>query len=294
VTVARTDLDARLEALRAAAGDPCAGLFGPASTVWRINREAVTFLGGGRAALLQLAHPYVAHGVDQHSTTRTDTLGRFVRTFENVFAMVYGDLDAALASARRVHTVHTHITGTVREDVGAFAAGAPYAANTPEALLWVHATLWDTSIQVYELVMRPLSDDEKAAYYEETKRFAALFGIPEAIVPPDWPAFRRYWDGMLASPTITVGAPARELAPFLLHPPGSWIGPAWDWFAAVTTRLLPERLRGEFALPYGWAQETLAETTLRGLRASWWALPGRLRFLPAYRDAMRRVAAARS
>lgn len=184
MTVARADLEARLDALRAAVDDPCAGLFGPRSAVWRINREAVTFLGGGRAALLQLAHPYVAHGVDQHSTTRTDTLGRFVRTFENVFAMVYGDLDAALASARRVHTVHTHITGPLGD-------GSPYAANTPEALLWVHATLWDTSIQVYELVMRPLGDEEKAAYYEETKRFAALFGIPPEIVPPDWRAFRR-------------------------------------------------------------------------------------------------------
>ncbi len=283
VTVGRADLDARLDALRAAVGDPKAGLFGPRSNVWRINREAVTFLGGGRAALLQLAHPFVAHGVDQHSTTRTDTLGRFVRTFENVFAMVYGDLDAALTSARRVHTIHTHITGPLGD-------GTPYAANTPEALLWVHATLWETSIQVYELVMRPLGDDEKAAYYEETKRFAALFGIPESIVPPDWPAFRRYWDDMLASPAITVTPPARELAHFLLHPPGTWIGPAYDWFAAVTARLLPDRLRAEFEIPYGWMQERLADATIRGLRASWWALPERVRFLPAYQAAMRRLA----
>lgn len=285
MTVARGDLDARLDALRAAVDDPRAGLFGPGSAVWRINREAITFLGGGRAALLQLAHPYVAHGVDQHSTTRTDTLGRFVRTFENVFAMVYGDLDAALTSARRVHRVHTHITGPLGD-------GTPYAANTPAALLWVHATLWETSIQIYELVMRPLGDDEKAAYYEETKRFAALFGIPESIVPADWPAFRRYWDDMLASPAITVTPPARELAHFLLRPPGTWIGPAYDVFAAVTARLLPDRLRAEFEIPSGWIQERLADATIRGLRASWWALPERVRFLPAYQQAMRRLATA--
>lgn len=290
MTVTRADLDARLDALRAATPDPCGGIFGPGSAVWAVNREAVIFAGGGRAALLQLAHPFVAHGVDQHSTTRTDTFGRFVRTFENVFAMVYGDLDAALASARRVHAVHTHITGTIRETVGAFPAGTPYAANTPDALLWVHATLWETSIQVYELVVRPLSDAEKAAYYEETKRFAALFGIPEPLVPSDWPAFRRYWDDMLASPVITVGEPARELAHFLLHPPGSWIGPVWDAFAAVTARLLPERQRAEFGLRYGWWEQTVAETTLRAVRASWPALPGWARYLPAYRAGMRRVA----
>ena len=65
---------------------------------WKIGREAITFLGGGRAALLQLAHPYVAHGVDQHSETRTDPIGRFNRTFLHVFNMIFGSQADALES----------------------------------------------------------------------------------------------------------------------------------------------------------------------------------------------------
>ena len=44
------------------------GLYGPGSEAWRLNREAILLLvAGPRALLLQIAHPLVAEGVDQHS-----------------------------------------------------------------------------------------------------------------------------------------------------------------------------------------------------------------------------------
>ena len=45
------------------AGDAGAGLFGPHSALWRVNREAALFLGSGRALLLQLAHPWVGTAI---------------------------------------------------------------------------------------------------------------------------------------------------------------------------------------------------------------------------------------
>ena len=51
----------------------------------------------------------------------------------------------------------------------------------------------------------PLPTEVKAAYDQETTRFAALFGIPEALVPPDWPAFEAHVTRMLVSPELTVG-----------------------------------------------------------------------------------------
>src|SRR3954465_5488285 len=100
MTVTTDDFEARIAEVVRNVRDPRAGIYGPASISWRVNREAVIMLGGGRAALLQLAHPYVAYAVDQHSKTRNDPIGRFKRTFENVFAMVFGDLDSAVACAR--------------------------------------------------------------------------------------------------------------------------------------------------------------------------------------------------
>ena len=63
------------------------------SLTWRIDREALTFLVAGRALLLQLAHPWVAAAIAEHSKTIDDPIGRFHRTFAVVFTMVFGTLD---------------------------------------------------------------------------------------------------------------------------------------------------------------------------------------------------------
>ena len=39
----------------------------PDSLAWEIGRESALFLGGGKAALLQLAHPFVAHAIDREA-----------------------------------------------------------------------------------------------------------------------------------------------------------------------------------------------------------------------------------
>jgi hypothetical protein len=57
--VSREDLERELREIEAHARGQMEGVFGPASLTWRVHREAVIFLGAGRALLLQLAHPYV-------------------------------------------------------------------------------------------------------------------------------------------------------------------------------------------------------------------------------------------
>lgn len=290
MAVHRAAFEQALTRVRAVVRDPAAGLFGPGSEVWRINREAVIFLGGGRAALLQLAHPFVAQAIADHSTTRADPLGRFLRTFEHVFAMVYGDLDSALASAQRVRLIHERVLGVLPGRIGPYAEGTPYAANVPDALLWVHATLWDTSIQVYELVVGELSAETKDAYYQETKRFAALFGIPDDIVPPTWDDFQRYCQGMYGSPQLTVGTSAAAMGQFLLDPARTRLGPAWRWYATMTAGLLPERLRHAYGLDYGLLERWTFDASLLFMRGTWQLQPAMLRYLPAYLDAQRRLA----
>ena len=43
------------------------GLFDDAAVIRRVAREGLLLAGGGRATLLQVAHPGVAHGVYDHS-----------------------------------------------------------------------------------------------------------------------------------------------------------------------------------------------------------------------------------
>ena len=129
---------------------------------WRVNREAAIFLGAGRALLLQLAHPWVAAAIEQHSDTFADPISRFHRTFSVVFTMVFGRLEQSLHAARRLHRRHAAISGTMQLAAGPFPAGSFYCAivchrcgsnghrivasvcstskNAPP-LRWVHATL---------------------------------------------------------------------------------------------------------------------------------------------------------
>lgn len=57
------------------------GLYGPENKAWEVARESAAFFGGGRAVFLQLAHPYVATGVQQHSKVANDIQVSFY--FEN-------------------------------------------------------------------------------------------------------------------------------------------------------------------------------------------------------------------
>jgi uncharacterized protein (DUF2236 family) len=292
MTVARGDLEVALDALRGEIHDSRAGLFGPRSEVWRLQRESIVFLGAGRAALLQLAHPFIGQAIAEHSETTVAPHARFVRTFERVFAMVFGDLEHALRAARATWGVHRTIQGAIPDDVGSFVAGTPYEANAEPAIEWVNATLWDTSVRVHELVLGPIPYARKEAYWQETKRFAMLFGLSRDRLPGTWLDFQAYVERMLASATISVSPAARRISDFLLHPPSpalAPLAPLTRGYAALTAKLLPPRLRAQFGLPFGAFERALVATSIPMIRTAYRTLPESLRTLPPYRAAMRRV-----
>ena len=236
------------------------------------------FAGGGRAALLQLAHPGVAHAVDHHSRTRADVLGRFQRTFRNVFAMIFGELDEAFAAARRVHQIHTRVTGTLPHAVGAWDAGTPYAANDADALRWVHATLVD-SVLVVRARLGKISARDRDAYVIEMNRFARLFGIPWALLPIDAAEHDAYMARMI--PTLAVAQCAREMAQFLVGR-GAHDQPVLGRVSeAVTAQLLPPALVAQFGL------RTSRVPVLAALAPIYRALPAPLVALPAHAEARR-------
>ena len=290
--VERADLEASLDELKRGVRDPRAGILGPESMAWSIARESILIAGGGRAALLQLAHPFVAHGVANHSVALTDQRGRFQRTFANVFAMVFGDLDRALTSARRVYGTHERVRGTMNEASGAFATGHTYDANHEEALFWVHATLVDSALQVFDMQVRPLGYDERDAYYQDLKRVARLFGITDRVMPKTWRDFELYFDKMV-NEVLAVGTPARQIANAILTAPNIALEPAFTLLRNVTAGLLPEKTRTQFGLKFGQKEQLLFRATLNTERIVYAFLPPSLRYFPAYQTAMQRVLGAR-
>lgn len=218
------------------------GLFADDSITRRINRENILMLGGGRALLMQLAHPSVAAGVDEHSDFRERPVRRLRRTVRMTMAIVFGDRQTALAAARTVNRSHARVKGEA------------YQALDPDLLLWVQATLVDSAIVAYDTFVRPLKRSERNEYYQESKIIGELLGIPRAHAPRTYRDFEAYMERMLTGP-VQVTERARSLGRLVLRPPLRLLpGPAMIPFEVVTAGLLPAELRAQYGLPWGTAQ----------------------------------------
>ena len=246
------------------------------------------FLGAGRALLLQLAHPWVATAIAGHSRVIADPIGRFHRTFRTMFTMVFGTLDQALGAARSLHRRHAAITGVMTRRAGSFVAGSRYWANETSALRWVYATLVETSLVAHDLVLPPLSSEERARYYAESHLFAAMFGIAQASLPSSFEDFTAFNKAMWESETLTVIPEARAVAEQVLKATKVFIRPP-KWYVAATAGMLPPRLRTAFRLTYGETEQRTAEFAIASIRHVYFALPERLRYVGPYQEAMARL-----
>ncbi len=286
--VSAADLERTAGSLRALPGREIDGFFGPGSITWGVNRECGVFLGAGRAALLQLAHPWVAASLAQHSNLLHDAIGRFHSTFRVVYTMLFGTRGQALAASRQLYGRHTGIRGELPAAIGAYPAHQHYEANEVEALRWVYATLVDSALLAYGTVLPPLSPAAREVYYAESKRFGALCGIPPEALPGDWDSFATYMREMLSSPALAVDANAAALGRSVLAGVGTWVRPP-RWYRALTAAWLPEPLRAGFGLPLGPREvRSLARATL-WLPRLYPLLPSTLRFVGPYAEAHARL-----
>jgi uncharacterized protein (DUF2236 family) len=220
------------------------GLFEEDSITRRINRENILLLGGGRALLMQLAHPKVAAGVDEHSDFRSHPIRRLRRTIRMTMAIVFGDRDTALAAARGVNQAHGRVQG------------AGYRALDPDLLLWVYATLADTALVTYEVFVQQLLPREREDFHQEFKLLGELLGIPRDRFPNTVGDFNEYMERMVSSGPVRVDARARELAAQVMKP-RVWLlpGPAMVPLNVVTTGLLTPALRKQYGLSWGPRQQ---------------------------------------
>jgi uncharacterized protein (DUF2236 family) len=258
-------------------------MFGPGSLTWRVNGEAVLLLGGGRALILQVAHPKVAAGVAEFSDYRQDPWGRLYRTLEVTLKIAFGDSDTSRAASQRLRRTHQRVAG-------ADDRGEPYRALDPDLLLWVHATLIDTSLTIYERYVAALTPRERSLYYEEMKRLGEAYSIPLDAMPSDHAAFRRYWASMLAD-GLRVTETTHEVAAAILRPDLPRVAwPAIEAIRLVTVGTLPERLRVELELGWGPGRERLLAASQLAIRRLMPALPALFRRFPQARAGLLRVA----
>src|SRR5262245_58004866 len=179
-------------------------LLSPSSMCWRVNRELASSLAGPRAVLMQIAHPLIAAGVAEHSRFREHRFARLYRTSMAAAAITFGSRELALRTIGMINRRHDRVHGVLQTQGGAFPPGTPYDANDPELKFWVLSTIIESTLLVYDLFVKPLSDRQREQYYSDSLLVAKLFEIPDELTPPTYTDFQSYMSAMMESDVITV------------------------------------------------------------------------------------------
>lgn len=155
-------------------GDP--GVLGPDSVSWRVLGDASVFVGGIRALVIQSAHAEVVAGVEDHSTYRSDPLGRLSRTSVYVTETTYGAMAEVEAAVQVVRRAHRPVHGTSERNL-------PYSAGRPGMAAWVHNVLTDSFLAAYQAFgPERLTDADADRFVAEQTRIGRLLGadpLPE-------------------------------------------------------------------------------------------------------------------
>ncbi len=261
--------------------------------LWSLAGDIRMLLTLPAALAMQVAHPAVGAGVDDHSVFRTDPWGRGERSLASLQLWVYGG-EAAAAEGRRLRALHRTIQGTD-------AHGRSYHALTPAYYAWVHATGYPVFRHAQQYLGRPFTEAQERALYAEWLQVGRVLGIHDRDMPQTieefWPYYQKVLDNELEE-TVVV----RELLDTDPPLPAPDRGPrwlrlllrlSWPWlrprFARVrrfaTIGLMPPDARQAIGLEWTDAQERRLRRLGRVVRAVVPVLPERLRFMPIARRA---------
>lgn len=272
----------------------------PGGVLWTIAGDVRALLMLPAAFTMQVAHPAIGAGVDEHSVFRTDPWGRGERSLRSVQLWVYGGADAA-AEGRRVRRLHKEIQGTDTR-------GRNYHALDPACYAWVHATGFPVYLYAGRYLLRPFTPAQERQLYREWLQVGRILGLRDRDMPQSIEEFWPYYHRMLAE-EIEPTKVARELLATDAALPRPAGGPlplrlllhlTWPVLRAaflclrafVTAGYMPPEARAAIGLDWTPAQERRLRRFSTAVRILVPLLPERLRYLPIARAARARVRAA--
>src|SRR5260370_36004163 len=229
--------------------------------------------------MVQALLPLAMAGVAQHSSWRQDPFGRLAATSSYLLTTPYGETAAALAAAGWVRKIHVRVRGTDPE------TGLAYSAEDPALLLWVHAGMVDSIVEVVRRYGRTIDDESADRYVAEMVRFAEIVGVPRQDVPATAGSLRAY----LESVELRQATPAAmDAIGVVLDPPDldGEMRELWRDLGQLAVGTLPDWARSMYgfeAPPAELMERESVRQLLCALDLAFDALPGVL-------DARRRIA----
>lgn len=270
---------------------------GPDSLTWECFGDIRGLLLVGRAGILQNMHPAIGAGVDQHSDYFNNPWNRLLRSMAPILGVVY-DGPRAAATGAQVRDFHKEIKGVDQN-------GQRYHALQPDVYYWAHATFFQSQIEMRRLFATPLSEEQQERLYEESVRWYAQYGLSMRPVPPDYAAFKVYWEETVASLEMTAPvrwsldpARRRDIAPpYPSIPRWAWrlmrpvVMGGSMWLAAGT---MPAPARQALGLAWSDRDERRLRLIARLTRATFRLIPHDWRYLPRAREGWKRIGRERA
>jgi uncharacterized protein (DUF2236 family) len=213
-----------------------------------VNRERIVAMSGGRALLMQAAHPLAVIGLVGHTDALGDPFPRLMRTAQVMNEITFGTKARADSLTKMARAMHKRVSGKLPSDVGPYKKGTPYAADDPGLLLWVLFCLVDSGLVAYETYVRELTAGERQAYWDDYKTVGKLFGLKVSQMPKTIDDLMEYKREMLEGDHLYVNEWARERATSIVfNPPFPvYMRPLVETVNFVTIALLPKQIRKQY------------------------------------------------
>ncbi|MBH0775576.1 oxygenase MpaB family protein [Nocardia bovistercoris] len=266
--------------------------FAPGSRMWDETGLVTFSLTAGSAFLLQTMEPTISAVVDEHSTFRTDPTGRALRSIASVMMWVYGG-EEGVAEADRLRAMHAPLNTTTPD-------GVRHTALSSGPWAWVlHTGTFAFTENAEYFSKRPLTAEEKQAYYAEAVQLLRNFSVPPKEIPQDYAAFEKYFEDMVDNRLVatdtardylrvirSVGAP-KQLPRALVPVWKAALSPVGRLQHFVTVGTTPDAARRKLGLEWSAADERKLRIIGRVVAHGLPLLPERLRYFPIAYEARR-------
>ncbi len=250
------------------------------SVLRRVHEQrAVGLLYGQRALAIGAINPLNFVGTTNHTWARETPFQRLAHTAKMFEAIFFGSREEADSVLAMVHRMHQKVEGALSEDAGVTKAGTPYSAFDPEQMLWTVAVSADSARVFHELLVRPLSEEERDAFWADYVRFGELFGMPRGVAPRSHAEFAAYFQEQLDRPEAHLTDEALQVGSAIMFkiPVPAAQRPAMALHNLIVRGSLPPRIRELYGLGWSPAQAAAFRTAVAAIRSSRPLVPKRVR-----------------
>ncbi len=162
-------------------------VLGPDSLMWKYFGDARVLFLLPSTTTVQVAHPGIGAGVEEHSAYKEDPWGRAERSLALLWPVLYNTEEGVRDFGTRLREMHRDIKGT---DFN----GKKYHALNPELYTWVHITTYYGMIYLAEFNGDHLSEADKQQLFQEWLQFGRQMGIRDKDMPATTDEYWAYLD----------------------------------------------------------------------------------------------------